>query len=97
MSVELQWTDTDPASGERRYVSAEMFARQWRFKVRWKRREDWTQNVPPTADMWADLLDGLERRLPRREGVTHEMVAGVRQKLEDAGGSSPLPDPGESD
>jgi hypothetical protein len=97
MSVELQWTDTDPDTGERRWVSAEIFARQWRFKVRWKRREDWTQNVPPTAAMWADLLDGLERRLPRREGVTEEMVEAVREKWRESGGTSPLPDDGEND
>ncbi len=81
MSVEVQWTDTDPATGERRFVSAEKFARHWRFKARRKRREDWTHDVPPTRAIWETLLEALERRFQRREGVKEDDLAAVRKIL----------------
>lgn len=78
MSTEVQWTDTDPATGDRRFVVAEKFSRQWRFKVRYKRRENWSRDVVVTREMWETLLDALERRAPRRE-ATEEDVAAVRK------------------
>jgi hypothetical protein len=78
MSRDIQWTDTDPATGGRRFVAAEKFGRRWRFKVRAKRREDWSRDVAVTRDMWETLLDALERRYRRRE-ATEEDVAGVRK------------------
>ena len=85
MSAEAQWTDIDPATEARRFVRAERFARQWRFQVRSRRREDW-QNVerPPRA-MWEDLLAVLERRMPRREGIDEEDMKYVRGMLAKAG------------
>jgi hypothetical protein len=80
MSRDIQWTDTDPATGERRFVAAEKFAKQWRFKVRFKRREDWSRDVAVTRAMWETLLDALERRYRRRE-ATEEDVAAVRKIL----------------
>lgn len=80
MSVEVQWTDTDPTTGERRFVTADRFARAWRFRVRARRRENW-QQVTPTRDMVETLLDALERRLPRREGVTEADLRTVRAML----------------
>ena len=76
MSVDVQWTDTDPDTGEKRFVSVEKFAREWHFKVRSRRRENWTAPARVTRDMWETLLDALERRYRRREGVTDEDVAG---------------------
>ncbi|QEL17004.1 hypothetical protein PX52LOC_03980 [Limnoglobus roseus] len=81
MSVEVQWTDTDPDTGERRFVSAEKFARKWAFKVRFKRRDNWTKHVRYTREMWETLLDGLERRYRRREGVKEEDLVEVRKIL----------------
>jgi len=81
MSLEIQWTDTDPATGGARFVRAERFAGRWRFKTRHRRREDWTLDVPATKAMWVDLLDGLERRLPRREGVSEADVTAVKKIL----------------
>jgi hypothetical protein len=80
MSVEVQWTDADPATGRKRWVSVDRFARGWRFRVRPGRRADW-QPAEPTRDMWETLLDALERRLPRREGVTEDDIRFVRAKL----------------
>ena len=59
----------------------EKFARQWRFKVRWQRRTDWEPARHVSRDMWEILLDGLERRYPRREGVSDEDLADVRRVL----------------
>ena len=79
--MEIEWTDADPASGERRFVRAEKFARAWEFKVRFKRRTNWQRVAEVTRDMWETLLDALERRYPRREGVTDEDLAAVRRIL----------------
>jgi hypothetical protein len=79
MSVDVQWTDTDPETGEKRFVSVEKFARDWHFKVRSRRRENWARPARVTRDMWETLLDALERRYRRREGVSEEDVRAVRK------------------
>lgn len=79
--MEIEWTDTDPATGERRYVCAEKWARKWRFKVRFKRRTPWDRSVAVTRDMWETLLEAMERRYRRREGVTDEDLAAVRKEM----------------
>jgi hypothetical protein len=79
--VDIEWTDTDPATGDKRFVCAEKFARRWRFKVRVRRRTEWDRSVTVTRDMWETLLDALERRYPRREGVTDEDLAAVRKVI----------------
>jgi hypothetical protein len=79
--LEIEWTDIDPASGERRFVYAIKFARQWRFKIRFKRRTDWEAAPLVTREMWEILLDSLERRYRRREGVSEEDIALVRKVL----------------
>jgi hypothetical protein len=79
--MSIEWTDTDPATGEKRFVRVEKFARVWRFQVRFRRRTDWDRTVVPTRDMWETLLDALERRYRRREGVTDEDLEGVRKVI----------------
>lgn len=79
--MSIEWTDTDPATGEKRYVCAEKFSRQWRFKIRFKRRTNWDRDVAVTRDMWETLLDALERRYRRREGVSDEDLADVRRVI----------------
>ena len=81
--MSIEWTDTDPATGEKRYVCAEKFARQWRFKVRFKRRTNWERIEVETRDMWETLLDALERRYRRREGVSEEDLADVKRVLKE--------------
>jgi hypothetical protein len=78
MSRDIQWTDTDPATGERRFVCAEKFGRVWQFKIRLKRRENWSRVAVVTRAMWEALLDALERRAGRRE-ASAEDVAAVRK------------------
>jgi hypothetical protein len=85
MSVDVQWTDTDPETGERRFVAVEKFAREWRFKVRFRRRENWAPPARVTRDMWETLLDALERRYRRREGVSEDDLRAVRQKVAECG------------
>ena len=81
MSVDVQWTDEDPESGLKRFVCAEKFAGQWVFPVRAKRRENWITLGHVSRDLWEVLLDALERRYQRREGVSDEDLKVVRQKL----------------
>ena len=81
MSVDIQWTDTDPDTGDKRFVSVERFAGVWRFYVRAKRREEWGSPAVVTRDMWETLLDAIERRYPRREGVTDVDLAYVKREL----------------
>jgi hypothetical protein len=77
--MSIEWTDTDPGTGERRFVCAEKFARAWRFKVRFKRRTNWQWTEEVTREMWETLLDALERRYRRREGVSDEDLELVRK------------------
>lgn len=79
--MNIEWTDTDPDTGDKRFVCAEKFARKWRFLVRFRRRTDWAAAPTVTRDMWETLLDALERRYRRREGVTDEDLAAVRKVL----------------
>jgi len=79
--MSIDWTDTDPASGERRFVSVEKFARKWRFKIRFRRRTEWQAVEVPTREMWEDLLEALERRYHRREGITDDDLKFVKQKI----------------
>lgn len=81
--MSIEWTDTDPATGERRFVRVEKFARKWRFMARFRRRTEWDRTVVPTREMWETLLDALERRYRRREGVTDEDLAAVRGAIAD--------------
>ena len=81
MSVEVQWTESDAETGERRIVRATRFAGNWRFQYRLHRRDDWSELDAPTADDWAELLDSLERRYTRREGVSEADLAAVRKVI----------------
>jgi hypothetical protein len=79
--MSIEWTDSDPNTGEKRYVTVEKFARKWRFMVRFRRRTDWQPVESPSRDMWEVLLDALERRYRRREGVSDEDLAHVRKQI----------------
>ena len=79
--MEIEWIDSDPGTGERRSVRAIKFARAWQFKVRFKRRTNWKPAPTVTQDMWETLLDALERRYWRREGVSEEDLARVRKEM----------------
>jgi hypothetical protein len=79
--MEIKWTDTDPTTGERRFVRADRFAGFWKFQSRRTRRGEWTRLHPPTRAMWEEVLDAMERRYQRREGVTDDDLEQVRTIL----------------
>jgi hypothetical protein len=79
--MEIKWTDEDPETGQRRFLSAERFAGVWSFKWKLQRRGEWTKGLQPTREMWEFLLDALRRRYRRREGVSDEDVEQVERIL----------------
>ena len=79
--MEIKWTDTNPLTGERRFVRAERFARGWRFTYRSERRGVWEPGPPPKRAMWEHVLDALERRYRRRAGVSAADVVEVQRIL----------------
>jgi hypothetical protein len=71
-------------------LCADKFASQWRFKSRLQRRGDWTHGLAPTLEMWLHVLDSLQRRYRRREGVSDldveqvtRIVSQLRRKQEE--------------
>ena len=66
--MEINWTDTDPATGAKRFVRATKFARKWRFDVRTRRREDWAPAPTVTRAMWEELLDAILSNAGTRDG-----------------------------
>lgn len=83
MSLEIKWHDIDPQTGQRRYLCAERFAKQWTFRWKLQKRGDWTRGLQPTRAMWEHVLDALERRYWRREGVELEDIEAVKKILAD--------------
>ncbi len=79
--MQIKWTDEDPETGGRRFLSAVCFAGEWHFKWKLQRRGEWTRGLEPTRAMWEHVLDGLQRRYRRREGVSEEDVAQVERIL----------------
>lgn len=76
--MEIKWTDDDDETGERRFIKADRFAGFWKFHVRIKRRGEWVR-LHPTIEMWKEVLDSMERRYRRREGVTEDDLKQVRR------------------
>jgi hypothetical protein len=81
MPIEIKWTDEDPETGQRRFLSAEKFAGNWRFKWKLQRRGEWTRGLRATRVMWEHILDSLQRRYRRREGVSDEDIEQVERIL----------------
>ncbi|MBI2805273.1 MAG: hypothetical protein HYX68_09875 [Planctomycetes bacterium] len=79
--MEIKWHDVDPATGKRRYLGAARFAGVWKFRWKLQKRGEWTHGLEPTREMWEHLLDALERRYWRREGVEEADIAVVKKLL----------------
>jgi hypothetical protein len=77
MNMQIQWTTTDPETGEKLWLCAERFARIWHFKTRAHRRAEWTRDVPPTRAMWEHVLDALKRKYTRRDEAELHDIADV--------------------
>jgi hypothetical protein len=83
MSVEIKWTDTDPETGQRRFLCVHRFAGQWWFKSKLQRRGEWSRGLVPTLAMWEHVLDSLHRRYRRREGVSDQDLDQVQRIVDD--------------
>lgn len=83
MLMEIKWHDKDPDTGQRRYLCAERFAGVWRFRWKLERRGEWTRGLEPTRAMWEHVLESLERRYRRREGVDDKDLEQVAKILRD--------------
>jgi hypothetical protein len=81
--MEIKWHDIDPDTGRRRYLCAERFARVWKFRWKLQKRGEWTRGLEPTRAMWEHVLDALERRYWRREGVEQKDIDQVKKLLAD--------------
>jgi hypothetical protein len=79
--IQIQWHDRDPESGERRYWRAERFAGQWKFQCKSERRGPWEGEVKPTRAMWERVLENMQRRYRRRQGVDDEDIEQVNEIL----------------
>ena len=62
--MEIKWTDELPDTGERRFLCAERFAGQWRFKWKLQRRGEWTTGLAPTSDYESAIVADLRRFPP---------------------------------
>lgn len=81
--MDIKWHDTDPSTGEKRFLCAERFAGVWTFRGKSQRRGEWTHGLEPTLEMWQTVLDNLQRRYRRREGVSDEDIAQVQRIVRD--------------
>ena len=77
--MEIKWHDVDPATEQKRYLCADRFAGQWRFRWKLVRRGPWNKDLAPTRAMWEHVLDSLRRRYRRREGVSDEDIQQVER------------------
>jgi len=79
--MEIKWHDIDPETQRKRYLCAERFAGEWSFRWKLQRRGEWTRGLEPTRVMWEHVLDSLQRRYWRREGVSEADIAQVERIL----------------
>ena len=79
--MEIKWHDIDPVTEQKRYLCAERFAGEWSFRWKLQRRGEWTRGLAPTRIMWEHVLDSLQRRYRRREGVSESDIADVERIL----------------
>ena len=78
--MDIQWTENDEATGGRLYYKAERFGGMWKIRVRTHRRGE-SKRVHPTRAIWETILDNLERRYRRREGVDDDDLDQVKRIL----------------
>src|SRR5260370_27152902 len=77
--MDIEWTDTDPNTGQRRFLCAERFAGKWTFWFKYQRRGEWTHRFRPGIETWEIVLDALQRKYQRRDGVSDEDVHQVQR------------------
>jgi len=77
--AEIGWRRTDDA-GERLQVYARRVGGEWRFFERHRRYDQWRPSPTPPLEDWLQLLNAIERRMPRRRSPPAE-VARIRQRI----------------
>ena len=63
---EISWKGRTP-EGVKRELYAHRTGREWKFFIREKRFDEWQRLPHPTLDDWMELLDGVRRRIARRQ------------------------------
>ena len=99
--MDIEWTDTDPNTGQRRFLCAERFGGKWTFWFKYQRRGEWTHRFRPSVETWEIVLDSLERRCQRRGGVSEDDVRQVQKIIKEKrarfGEPEPVPDPADGE
>jgi hypothetical protein len=81
MSIEIQWNEPHPETGEKWYIEARHFARVWTFYVRYKRRSEWELYRNPSLAMWENVLSTLRRKYTRRDSVEIEDIKHLEKHI----------------
>lgn len=71
MKGEISWK-VRTAEGEKREVYAKHVGNRWLFFVRGQRFDQWEELPDPPLEDWLELLDAVERRVPRRRSPPEE-------------------------
>jgi hypothetical protein len=77
--AELGWTRR-LEDGAKLHVSVQLVGNQWRFFHQAKRFERWEPVAEPPLDDWLELLDAVERLVPRRR-YTPDDAQRLRQTI----------------
>jgi hypothetical protein len=86
--AEIGWRRTDE-QGERWQVYARHVGSDWRFFIRQRRYDQWEPVPNPPLVDWLQLLEALERRMPRHRSPPAE-VARVRQRIRELFPNAPV-------
>jgi hypothetical protein len=84
--AEISWKRED-ADGNKLSVYAHCFGGQWFFFSRHRRYDEWAAMKDPPLEDWLELLDGVIRRIQRRQRRPEEEVkirAEIHRRYPDA-------------
>jgi len=87
---EISWKRRDP-DGQRWEVYAHREGGRWAFYARQKRYDNWQRLDQPSLEDWLALLDGVERRIPRRL-IPPDEGRRVRREIRERFPDEPLED-----
>jgi len=85
---EISWKRRDE-EGQRCQVYAHREGGRWAFYIRHKRHDNWVPLEKPPLEDWLSLLDGVERRVPRRLIQPDEAVR-VRREIREQFPDEPI-------
>lgn len=85
-AVRIEWKSRSE-EGERQEIRAERVGDTWTFSVRPGRHDVWQPWAEPPLSEWAELLDGIRRRIGRKLLKPDEearVVKAIRERFPDA-------------